>query len=74
MTERTSMDDERWEPGMPVLDRQEVSSDAGPAVSSHAGPAVSARSARSAGSAVPGTVAGRGSGRPVPGPLPPSLA
>ena len=41
------MDDERWEPGMPVLDRQAVPG---------GGPAV------------------RAAGRPVPGPLPPSLA
>jgi len=45
------MDDERWEPGMPVLDRQAVP-DAGPA-------------------AVP---ASRRGARPLPGPLPPSLA
>ena len=45
------MDDERWEPGMPVLDRQVVP-ESGPAVA----PAV------------------RSAGRPVPGPLPPSLA
>lgn len=44
------MDDERWEPGMPVLDRQAVPTD---------GPAAPARGA---------------GGRPVPGPLPPSLA
>jgi hypothetical protein len=49
MTEPRSMDDERWEPGMPVLDRQ----------------------------VVPGATpapAGRSGARPVPGPLPPSLA
>jgi hypothetical protein len=45
------MDDDRWEPGMPVLDRQAVP-ESGPAVA----PAV------------------RSAGRPVPGPLPPSLA
>jgi len=49
------MDDERWEPGMPVLDRQAVP-DAGPAM----------------GSPVPGIAAPRS--RPVPGPLPASLA
>jgi hypothetical protein len=49
------MDDERWEPGMPVLDRQAVPEAAVPA-----GP-----------SAIPAT---RGSARPLPGPLPPSLA
>jgi hypothetical protein len=45
------MDDERWEPGMPVLDRQAVP-DHGPLVQRPAGPA----------------------SRPVPGPLPASLA
>jgi hypothetical protein len=45
------MDDERWEPGMPVLDRQAV-----PEVGPSTAPAV------------------RVGGRPVPGPLPPSLA
>jgi len=49
------MDDERWEPGMPVLDRQAVP-DAGRAVLPAALPA------------------SRGGARPVPGPLPPSLA
>ena len=49
------MDDERWEPGMPVLDRQAV-----PEATLPAGPA-----------AIPST---RGGARPVPGPLPPSLA
>ncbi len=49
------MDDERWEPGMPVLDRQALP-EAGPA------------SGRPAHAAV-----GPGS-RPLPGPLPPSLA
>ena len=49
------MDDERWEPGMPVLDRQAV-----PEAALPAGPA-----------AIPST---RGSARPVPGPLPASLA
>jgi hypothetical protein len=45
------MDDGRWEPGMPVLDRQ-AAPDRGPLVQRPAGAA----------------------GRPVPGPLPPSLA
>ena len=45
------MDDERWEPGMPVLDRQAVPN-SGPLVQRPLGAA----------------------GRPVPGPLPPSLA
>jgi hypothetical protein len=45
------MDDERWEPGMPVLDRQ-AAPDRGPLVPRPAGAA----------------------GRPVSGPLPPSLA
>jgi hypothetical protein len=45
------MDDERWEPGMPVLDRQ-AAPDRRPLVPRPAGAA----------------------GRPVPGPLPPSLA
>jgi hypothetical protein len=51
------MDDERWEPGMPVLDRQAVREASVPA--------------GAAPSAVPATRVG---GRPVPGPLPPSLA
>ena len=54
------MDDERWEPGMPVLDRQAVP-EAGPAIG---GPAIG-RPAHA--------VAGPGN-RPLPGPLPPSLA
>jgi hypothetical protein len=49
------MDDERWEPGMPVLDRQAVP-EAVPAV-----PPVVLPSSRDG-------------ARPVPGPLPPSLA
>jgi hypothetical protein len=53
------MDDERWEPGMPVLDRQAVP-EAAPAVL----PAVFP----------PPPPASRGGVRPVPGPLPPSLA
>lgn len=48
------MDDERWEPGMPVLDRQAV-------------PEAGLRIA-------PAAPAARVGGRPVPGPLPPSLA
>ena len=50
------MDDERWEPGMPVLDRQAVPEAAVPA---------------GLPPAIPST---RGSARPMPGPLPPSLA
>ena len=46
------MDDERWEPGMPVLDRQAVPEAALPA----------------------GLPPARAGSRPVPGPLPPSLA
>jgi hypothetical protein len=46
------MDDERWEPGMPVLDRQAVPEASAPAVVAPA----------------------RIGGRPLPGPLPPSLA
>ena len=54
------MDDERWEPGMPVLDRQAIR-EAGPAVGRPIhGP-----------SSGPGIGPGL---RPVPGPLPPSLA
>jgi hypothetical protein len=49
-----AMDDERWEPGMPVLDRQPTP-DRGPMVAPPSG---------STGPAA----------RPVPGPLPPSLA
>jgi hypothetical protein len=49
------MDDERWEPGMPVLDRQAVPKPAG-APLPDGGPVPAKRS------------------RPVPGPLPPSLA
>jgi hypothetical protein len=49
------MDDERWEPGMPVLDRQAVP-EAAPAI------------------LPPSLPASRGGARPVPGPLPPSLA
>jgi len=54
------MDDERWEPGMPVLERQVVP-DAGPVAALPALPAGPGRAVRTA-------------GRPVPGPLPPSLA
>jgi hypothetical protein len=46
------MDDERWEPGMPVLDRQAVPGGGAGAPVARPGPA----------------------GRPLPGPLPPSLA
>ena len=49
------MDDERWEPGMPVLDRQAIPGAAIPAAAPSSAPAA------------------RTGGRPVPGPLPPSL-
>ena len=49
------MDDERWEPGMPVLDRQALPD---------AAPAAVPQPAR----------VSPGGARPVPGPLPPSLA
>jgi hypothetical protein len=54
------MDDERWEPGMPVLDRQAVS---GSASLADARPAT----ASAPSGAKPGS-------RPLPGPPPPSLA
>jgi hypothetical protein len=79
------MDDERWEPGMPVLDRQAVreAAPASSAGSSAGSPIVGGSPAASMAGSTAGSTAsstalagspGRGGARPVPGPLPPSLA
>jgi hypothetical protein len=79
------MDDERWEPGMPVLDRQAVreAAPASSAGSSAGSPIVGGSPAASMAGSPAGSTAsstalagspGRGGARPVPGPLPPSLA